>query len=55
MLLIAFVFFFSKDINAQEKKIQTATIKTTINCDHCKACETCGQLFNQKLLKEPGV
>ena len=55
MLLIAFLFFFSKDINAQEKKIQTATIKTTINCDHCKACETCGQLFNQKLLKEPGV
>jgi mercuric ion binding protein len=54
--LIAFtVMLFSTNVSAQEKKIQTATIKTTIYCDHCKVCETCGQLFNQKLLKEPGV
>jgi len=47
---------FSQNLSAQEKKtIQTVTIKTAIACDHCKACETCGQLFNQKLLKEQGV
>lgn len=55
--VIAFTaILFSNNAAAQEKKtVQTATIKTTIHCDHCKACETCGQLFNQKLLKEPGV
>lgn len=37
------------------KKTQKAVIKTTITCDHCKECETCGQLFNQKLLRETGV
>jgi copper chaperone CopZ len=47
---------FSNVISAQEKKtIQTATIKTAIYCDHCKACETCGLKFNQTLLKEKGV
>ncbi|WP_313804130.1 heavy-metal-associated domain-containing protein [Flavobacterium sp.] len=39
----------------QPKKTQKAVIKTTITCDHCKECETCGQLFNQKLLRETGV
>lgn len=39
----------------QPKKTQKAIIKTTITCDHCKECETCGQLFNQKLLREKGI
>lgn len=57
LLFIAFTaILFSNSATAQENKtIQTATIKTAIYCDHCKACETCGQLFNQKLLKEKGV
>lgn len=56
-ILIAFtVLLFSNGTFAQEKKtIQTATIKTAIYCDHCKACETCGPKFNQALLKEKGV
>ncbi len=56
-ILIAFtVFLFSNNVSAQKTKtIQTATIKTAIYCDHCKACETCGQKFNQTLLKEKGV
>lgn len=55
--VIAFTIFLSSNIaQAQEKKgTETATIKTAIYCDHCKVCETCGQLFNQKLLREPGV
>ncbi|RYG38582.1 MAG: tetratricopeptide repeat protein, partial [Chitinophagaceae bacterium] len=41
----------SNAVSAQDKKtIQTATIKTAIHCDHCKACETCGPKFNQALL-----
>jgi copper chaperone CopZ len=39
----------------QGKTVKTATIKTAIYCDHCKVCETCGQLFNQKLLREKGI
>lgn len=39
----------------QPKKTQKAVIKTTITCDHCKECETCGHLFNQKLLREKGI
>lgn len=57
ILSLAFLMFaFSGTMSAQEKKtIQTATIKTAIYCDHCKACETCGPKFNQTLLKEKGI
>nr|WP_294938749.1 cation transporter [uncultured Flavobacterium sp.] len=41
---------------AQEvKKTQKAIIKTTITCNHCKECETCGQLFEKSLIREKGV
>ncbi|MXN89693.1 MerP protein [Flavobacterium sp. Sd200] len=55
-ILIAFtVLLFSNNATAQQKTVQTATIKTTIYCDHCKHCETCGDKFNRTLLKEKGV
>jgi len=55
-ILIAFTaLLFSSNANAQQKTVQTATIKTTIYCDHCKQCETCGDKFNRTLLKEKGV
>jgi len=55
-ILIAFtVFLFSNTLSAQQKTVQTATIKTAIYCDHCKNCETCGDKFNRTLLKEKGV
>jgi len=55
-LLALMVLLCSTAMSAQEKKtIQTATIKTAIYCDHCKACETCGPKFSQNLLKEKGV
>jgi len=55
--LLAFtLLLYINAVSAQDKKtIQTATIKTAIYCDHCKACETCGPKFNQALLKEKGV
>lgn len=52
------VFFFSalSTSFAQEaKKNQKAVIQTSINCDHCKACETCGQNFQTNMLKIKGV
>lgn len=37
------------------KKNEKAVIKTTIHCDHCKVCETCGQLFDAEMLKIKGL
>ena len=37
------------------RKNEKAVIKTTIYCDHCKQCETCGQNFQTNMLKIKGV
>lgn len=38
-----------------KKKNQKVVIQTTIFCDHCKACETCGQKFQTEIKKIKGV
>lgn len=54
--LLLFTMLSSGTLSAQEiKKTQKAVIKTTITCDHCKECETCGQLFEKSLIREKGV
>jgi mercuric ion binding protein len=41
---------------AQEKKTNgKAVIKTVLNCNHCKECETCGLKFKTEMLKIKGV
>ena len=41
---------------AQENShIKTALIKTTIYCDHCRQCETCGDKFQKDLYNENGI
>lgn len=52
---LTFIFCANSASAQQGKTVQTATIKTAIYCDHCKACETCGKKFNSTLLKEKGV
>ncbi|HRB71909.1 MAG TPA: cation transporter [Flavobacterium sp.] len=52
LFLITFMMLTSFTVNAQ---VQKAVIKTTITCDHCKECETCGQLFEKKLIRQKGV
>lgn len=37
------------------KKNEKAIIKTTIYCDHCKECETCGKNIKANLLKINGL
>ena len=54
LLLFFGMITFSNTAFAQ-KTVQTAVIKTAIHCDHCKACETCGDRFNKTLLREKGV
>lgn len=41
--------------NAQSKESGKAEIKVSIECDHCKACETCGLNFKDHMLKIKGV
>lgn len=52
-LLIILCFTFSAQ--AQSKKNDKAQIKLSIECDHCKVCETCGLNFRDNMLKVKGV
>ncbi len=53
--ILIFVFGLTSSNAQKQKTNQKAVIQTTITCDHCKECETCGQLFQEKLLKIKGV
>ncbi|PBQ30678.1 heavy metal transporter [Sphingobacteriaceae bacterium] len=53
MLLLVFL---SMGAFAQKNKnIKTAAIKTTIYCDHCKICESCGGRILKELYNEDGI
>lgn len=39
----------------QPAKPATIVIKTAIYCDHCKECETCRPLLEEKLFLEKGI
>ncbi len=54
-ILTAIILFAASPAIAQQKKVEKAVIKTTIYCDHCSACETCGKNLNSELLKVKGV
>ncbi len=55
-ILIVVFSLFAFSVSAQQnKKNQKAVIQTTINCDHCKECETCGILFKTNLYKTKGL
>ena len=53
-LVVFIVFLFSSTAMGQ-KINQKAVIKTTLHCDHCKECETCGLKFKTEMLKIKGV
>jgi periplasmic mercuric ion binding protein len=58
---LAFFLLLSFSSFAQNTKaIKTVNIKTTIYCDHCKVCESCGgrilkELYNEKGIKDTKV
>lgn len=54
ILLFVILFSFSTTTFAQ-KSNEKAVIKTVLNCDHCKECETCGLKFRTEMLKIKGV
>lgn len=49
------ILFVSFNLNAQTKESGKAEVKVSIECDHCKACETCGLNFKANMLKIKGV
>ena len=54
VVLVAFVTLITNTASAQ-KSNRKAVIKTTLNCDHCAVCETCGLKFKTEMLKIKGV
>ena len=54
IILLVFLCIGSQTISAQ-KSTEKAVIKTVLNCDHCKECETCGLKFKTEMLKIKGV
>ena len=49
------VMLFISNAGVAQKSNQKAVIKTTLHCDHCKQCETCGLKFNTEMLKIKGL
>ena len=49
------LLFFSNNTISAQKSNEKAVIKTFLNCDHCKECETCGLKFRTEMLKIKGV
>lgn len=54
-IFLFFMLFAVASFGQQSKKNQKAVIKTTLYCDHCKECETCGPKFQSNMLKIKGV
>jgi len=55
LILLLLFTLSSVSVSAQSKKNQKAVIKTVLNCDHCKICETCGKNFQANLYKINGL
>lgn len=54
-LLFFCVFLCANPASAQQKNIQKAVIQTSITCDHCKACGSCGKNLQSHLYKIKGL
>lgn len=54
-LLLFCVFLCAAPASAQRKNIQKAVIQTSITCDHCKACGSCGKSLQSGLFKIKGL
>ncbi len=53
--LLVVLALFSLTLSAQNSKNEKAVIQTTIFCEHCKVCETCGKNFQDNLYKIAGL
>lgn len=53
--LILTLLFVGSAVAQKTKPVKTAVIKTTIYCDHCKICESCGGRILKELYNEDGI
>lgn len=54
MLFIAFLML-TPVFAQQKKRTAKAVIKTSIHCDHCKKCESCGGRFEREMYNINGI
>ncbi|MES2545495.1 MAG: hypothetical protein V4548_11460 [Bacteroidota bacterium] len=54
-IVFVFAVFLISNAAIAQKTNQKAVIKTTLHCNHCKECETCGLKFKTEMLKIKGV
>ncbi|WP_106523431.1 cation transporter [Taibaiella chishuiensis] len=54
-LMIAGMLAFAGPALWAGDKIKTVAIKTTINCDHCKMCPSCGARLEKSLYDQKGI
>lgn len=54
-IVLVVLFTLTASVGFAQKKTEKAVIQTAFYCDHCKACETCGQNFQKNMLKIKGV
>lgn len=54
-LLLFSILFCGSTYAQKAKPVKTAVIKTTIYCDHCKICESCGGRILKELYNEAGI
>ncbi len=56
MKALLIFLFAALSVSAQKDPVtKTMLVKTSIYCDHCVQCETCGDHFNKKLLRHKGI
>lgn len=53
--LTLLLLFVGSAIAQKAKPVKTVVIKTTIYCDHCKICESCGGRILKELYNEDGI
>lgn len=54
-IFLALSVLLISTITFAQNKVKTVVIKTTINCDHCKQCESCGSRLETALYDMKGV
>lgn len=53
--IILTLLFVGSAVAQKSKPVKTVIIKTTIYCDHCKICESCGGRILKELYNEEGI
>lgn len=55
LLFLVFVLAGLQGTVLAQQKIETATVKTQIKCDHCKQCGSCSARLEKALYDKKGI